>query len=270
MNVFEIEMVDLIELRDFARALAGHCDWTRSKDNQRGTVYQALIECAESIDETIESVDSDCDGLADLYLDAIYGLVKATRHEGDHRDEHMVLMSRYSALIAEKLGLPDRMIRNIFFAAPLHDIGKVGMPESVLLKPAKLTEEEFAATKNHTEIGSNLLADPKSDIIRTGQEIALTHHEKWDGRGYPRGLSGEDIPISGRIVAVADNFDALTTRRPHKPPYPMEVVLDMIKRERSKSFDPEIVDLFLENKKEILGIKEEVDSGPNWSLPRFA
>jgi putative two-component system response regulator len=129
-------------------------------------------------------------------------------------------MGRYSALIAEKLGLPSKEVQNILYASPMHDVGKIGIPDNILMKPGKLTDEEFGIMKTHSIIGANILAHSKSKILKVAEQIALYHHEKWNGKGYPQGLSGDNIPLVGRIVALADVFDALTSRRPYKDPFP--------------------------------------------------
>ena len=179
-------------------------------------------------------------------------------------------MSHYSVLIAEKLGLPAKEVQNIRYAAPMHDIGKIGVPDNILMKPGKLTDEEFEIIKTHSTIGAKILANSKSEILMVAEQIALSHHEKWNGKGYPQGLSGGKIPIAGRIVGLADVFDALTSRRPYKIPYPVEVAVDIIKKERGEHFDPDVADVFLENIDEVLKIKEEVGSAEDVCLSDFA
>ena len=131
------------------------------------------------------------------------------------------------------------------------------MPDSILLKPAKLTEEEFEIIKQHTIIGYNILKDSKSKLIKTGAIIALRHHEKWNGEGYPDGLKGEEIPVEGRIVAVADVFDALTSDRPYRKAWDFEEAFEYIKQEKGKHFSPQCVDLFIRNKEKIKEIYNE-------------
>jgi len=169
-------------------------------------------------------------------------------------------MSHYSVLIAEKLGLPAKEVQNIRYAAPMHDIGKIGVPDNILLKPGKLTDEEFEIVKTHSSIGGKILANSKSETLMVAEQIALSHHEKWNGKGYPQGLAGDNIPLAVRIVGLADTFDALTSKRPYKDPFPVEVALDIIKKDRGQHFDPNVVDVFLENIDEIVKIKEKVGS----------
>jgi len=169
-------------------------------------------------------------------------------------------MGRYSSLIAEKIGLSANEVQNILYASPMHDVGKIEIPDSILMKPGKLTDEEFEIMKTHSTIGANLLAYSKSEILQVAEEIAVSHHEKWNGKGYPQGLAGENIPLVGRIVGLADVFDALTSKLPYKDPFSVEKAIDIIKQERGEHFDPHMVDVFLENIDEILQIKEEVSS----------
>jgi len=175
-------------------------------------------------------------------------------------------MSQYSALIAEKLGLPSSEVQNILYASPMHDIGKIGIPDNIMMKPGKLTDEEFDIMKTHTTIGAKILANSRPEILKLAEQIALSHHEKWNGKGYPQGLAGEKIPRVGRIVALADVFDALTTKRPYKDPFPVKVAVDIIKKDRGRHFDPDVVDIFLENIDEIVKIKEEVATAKDVSL----
>jgi len=163
-------------------------------------------------------------------------------------------------LIAQKLNLPDTDVQLILYASPMHDVGKIGIPDSILLKPGKLTEEEFGTMKTHTIIGANILAYSKVELIQIAEHIALSHHEKWNGKGYPQGLTGEGIHIAARIAGLADVFDALTSKRPYKDPYPIEKALDIIKEERGKHFDPDVTDVFLKHIDEIAEIKSEVGS----------
>ena len=192
------------------------------------------------------------------YLDTINRLVAAMEYKDEETGDHLVRMSRYCTLIAEKMGLDNKTIELIQFASPLHDIGKIGIPDKILLKPDRLTKKEFEVVKTHTMIGAAILENAKTDVLRLSYEIALCHHEKYNGNGYPHGILRENIPVSGRIVAIADTFDALTTSRPYKDPYPFNVAVDIILSERGQHFDPDIVDVFIDNIEEIKLIRQEV------------
>ena len=154
-------------------------------------------------------------------------------------------MGRSSALLAERFGLAADLVALIQRAAPLHDVGKIGISDLILLKPGKLTEEEFATMRTHAHIGSTLLSGGTSDLVRLAELIAGTHHERWDGSGYPSGLAGEAIPIEGRIVAIADVFDALTHERPYKKAWPPEEAAAEIGSQAGRQFDPALVAAFL-------------------------
>jgi putative two-component system response regulator len=162
-------------------------------------------------------------------------------------------MSNYAELIARAAGWPDEECELIKHAAPMHDIGKIGIADHILMKPGPLSEKEYADIKRHPEIGSRIIGDLAhgSRLFELASTIALTHHEKWDGTGYPRGLRGEDIPIHGRIVALADVFDALTSRRPYKDAWPLDKTVAFIREQSSKHFDPQLVEQFLSRMPEI-------------------
>jgi putative two-component system response regulator len=172
-------------------------------------------------------------------------LALASEYRDDETHRHTLRVGEASALLATALGLPDEQVRQLRQAAPLHDIGKIGISDVVLLKPARLTPEEFDHVKTHTLIGGRILADSPVPVLRLGREIALTHHERWDGSGYPHGLKGERIPLSGRIVTVADVFDALTHDRPYKHAWPLDQAVAEITAQRERQFDPDVVDAFL-------------------------
>lgn len=166
-------------------------------------------------------------------------------------------MSRYCALIAEKAGLSEKEVELVLHASPMHDIGKIGIPDAVLLKPDKLNADEWRLMKRHPGFGAKILKGADSDLLRVSEQIALTHHEKWDGSGYPEGLSGEEIPIYGRICAIADVFDALTSRRPYKAAFPTETAIDVMKAGRGSHFDPRLLDLFLNHMDSVMEIKRQ-------------
>jgi putative two-component system response regulator len=155
-------------------------------------------------------------------------------------------------LLAAALGQPSGDVELVRRAAPLHDIGKIGLPDAVLLKPARLGPDEYDVMKTHATIGHQILSSSGSRVLRLSAEIALTHHEQWNGRGYPEGLAGEEIPISGRMTALADVFDALTHRRPYKDAWPLDATLAEIRLGAGRHFDPAVVDAFAELDPELL------------------
>ena len=245
----------------------------KSEKEKRKELEASHLQLEKFADDLVKSVlelQSTNQELQEAYLDTVHRLVLAAEYKDEETGDHIVRMSRYSALIAEKMGLPDKEIKSIMAAAPMHDIGKIGIADNILLKPARLTEQEFETMRFHTNIGAKILADAKAEILRMGQRIAISHHEKWNGQGYPVGSVGEKIPLEGRITGLADVFDALTSKRPYKDPYPVEVAVDIIRKERGEHFAPDIVDVFLENINKIIKIKTEVDSIGNVSLADFA
>jgi putative two-component system response regulator len=174
----------------------------------------------------------------------IFRLALAVEYRDNDTGDHTWRVARYSQIIAETLGLPPEICRRLYLAAPLHDVGKVAVPDGILLKKGALTPEEFAVVRTHTEVGRRILGDSASELIQLAAEIADAHHEKWDGSGYPNGLVGEAIPLSARIVAVADVFDALTTVRPYKDAMPLEDALRCLQTESGQHFDPDCVEAF--------------------------
>lgn len=190
-------------------------------------------------------------------LETIHRLAMVAEYRDEYTGSHIQRMGRYAAAVAQKLQMNNGFDKAILYAAPMHDIGKTGIPDKILLKPGKLDSEEWETMKQHTVIGAKILNGSKQDYIKLAEVIALTHHEKWDGTGYPRGLKGEEIPIAGRITAVADVFDALISERPYKPAYSAKESFTIIEKEKGKHFDPDIVDAFLAIKKDILAIVNE-------------
>jgi putative two-component system response regulator len=190
-------------------------------------------------------------------MDTVNRLSAAAEYRDEDTGSHIVRIGLSAAAIARTLGLDADTVDRMLYSAPMHDIGKIGIPDHILLKPGKLDPDEWTIMKQHTLIGAKILAGSDHGFIQTGEQIARTHHEKWDGSGYPEGLSGPDIPIEGRITAIADVFDALTTERPYKEAFSLEKSLGIVVDGRGTHFDPEVVDAFLESKDEILAIKAQ-------------
>lgn len=180
----------------------------------------------------------------------------------EFRDEdslfHILRIGFTAALIYRELGAEKDEIENIFFASLLHDIGKIGIPDSILQKPGKLTDEEYEVMQHHPEIGAKILADSRTEVLDMAYNIAYSHHEKWDGSGYPQGLKGEEIPIEARIVAIADVFDALSSKRVYKDAFSREKCVQIVKEERNKHFQGKILDILLENLDEIYDFREDL------------
>jgi len=189
--------------------------------------------------------------------EVIQRLGLAAEYKDNETGNHVLRMSQFSKLLALAAGLSKEESETILNAAPMHDIGKIGIPDRVLLKPGKLDAEEWEVMQSHVEIGAKILSGSSSVLMESAREIALTHHEKWDGSGYPNGVSGEDIPISGRICAICDVFDALTSERPYKEAWPIDKAMQLIRDESGKQFDPELVDIFESILDEVLLFRAE-------------
>jgi len=190
-------------------------------------------------------------------LETIHRLSRAAEYKDEDTGAHIQRMSHYAAAIARRMGLNESTVEAILYASPMHDVGKIGIPDRILLKPAKLEPDEWEIMKQHTIIGGRILEGSNTGFIRLAEVIALTHHEKWDGSGYPKGLKGSKIPLAGRITAIADVFDALTSKRPYKPAFSLEKSYTIIKEGRGSHFDPAVVDAFFSVKDEILTIREK-------------
>lgn len=203
-----------------------------------------------------EEVRNATQAVLDREEELIVRLAKAAEYRDPETGSHIHRMSHYSRLIARGLGLPDDLCDLIFKAAPMHDVGKLGTPDDILLKPGRLTDDEMEVMRRHPVIGHAILSGSSSQLIQLGAEIAITHHEKFDGSGYPYGLAGEKIPITGRIVAVADVFDALTSRRPYKPAWDMERARAYLIENVGHHFAPQSVEVFLSAWDEILEIRQ--------------
>ncbi|MGH7662531.1 MAG: HD domain-containing phosphohydrolase [Vulcanimicrobiaceae bacterium] len=188
--------------------------------------------------------------------ETIHRLTRASEFRDNETGLHIVRMGRYSAILGRALGMNHSDQELLLLAAPMHDIGKVATPDNILLKPGKLTAEEWEIMKQHTTAGFEILRDSDSKLLQKGAEIALTHHEKWDGSGYPRGLAGDKIPIAGRICALADVFDALTSVRPYKPAWPIEQAIVHVHQGKGSHFDPTVVNAFERALSEIREIRE--------------
>jgi putative two-component system response regulator len=204
-----------------------------------------------------EELNHALDGIKLASLDTIYRLARAAEYKDGGTGAHIKRIGQYCAVITRQMGLSSDKTEKIIYAAPMHDIGKIGIPDRLLLKPGKLDPDEWEIMKRHTIMGSEILQSSDVEFIKLAEVIALTHHEKWDGSGYPEGLRGERIPLAGRIVAIADVFDALTSKRPYKEAFSVEESLNIIRKSSGTHFDPNIVDAFFDASPEIVGIRQE-------------
>ena len=203
-------------------------------------------ERGERLDEALQDLQLSQTKVWVSQAETIFRLARLVEFRDEETGHHLQRMSSYCELLARKVGLEEPSCEMIRLASQLHDVGKVAIPDRILQKRGKLAPEEFEVIKSHAEIGFQMLAGSASEVVQLGAVIARSHHEWWDGSGYPRGLAGEEIPQEGRIAAVADVFDALTSDRVYRPAFPRGTAVEMMRAERGTHFDPQLLDAFLE------------------------
>ncbi|RKX43834.1 MAG: two-component system response regulator [Thermotogae bacterium] len=214
----------------------------------RHTLTARLFLAKKTSSEALKKLASEN---RQLTMELIETLYNVSEYRDDETHEHTMRVGWLSGRIAEKLGQGAGVVTKLQFAAPLHDLGKIGIPDRILLKPDKLSEEEYELMKTHTIIGHSILSRSTSSILKCAAEIALTHHERWDGTGYPNGFQGEEIPLVGAIVAVADSFDAIVSERPYKKARPLDEAFDELKQLAGSWYRPDIVGALLELEDEV-------------------
>ena len=208
--------------------------------------------------------------LEDTRKQVVRRLGRAAEYRDNETGMHVIRMSKVSRLIARAAGLSERHAELLLDAAPMHDVGKIGIPDHILLKPGRLDGAEWEIMKTHAKMGADIIGDHDSDLLRLARAVALTHHEKWDGTGYPNGLAGENIPVEGRIVAIADVFDALTSERPYKAAWPSQDAAQYMQTQSGISFDPHLLTLFFSLLPEIERIRDKFSDAAgaaNGALP---
>lgn len=235
-----------------------HLQLRRQNEILEHKVRERTAELWDTINQ-LERVQKD---LRLAQEETITSLSIAAEFRDDETSRHIERMSRYCSIIANALGFDDARRETLRIAAKMHDVGKIGIPDSILLKPGRLTPAEFEAMKRHAQIGHEILSGSASELATIAATIAWTHHEKIDGSGYPRGLRGQEIPIEGRIAAVADVFDALTTNRVYRKAFVLPEALSIMREGRDAHFDGAILDLFLDHIDEVLQMKHELDNAP--------
>ncbi len=206
-------------------------------------LHQAVAKQKEVLEERVRERTQD---LLLTQEEVLWRLARAAEYRDDETGEHVHRVAEWAKRLAEALGLEPGFVACLHKTAPLHDLGKIGIPDAILRKPSRLTPEEYEVVQTHTLIGAKILAGGRSELMRMAERIARSHHERWDGSGYPDGLAGEDIPLEARIVAVVDVQDALLSQRPYKPPWPLEKALAEIQAQRGRQFDPRVVDALLD------------------------
>ena len=209
----------------------------------------------------LELVQQRTRELEDTRLQIIRRLGRAAEFKDDETGYHVIRMSHYCRMLAVASGIPDYRAELLFNAAPMHDVGKIGIPDSILEKAGPLTPDEWSIVKRHPVIGAGIIGRHNNELLEMARVVALTHHERWDGSGYPRALRGEGIPLVGRIVAIADAFDALTSTRPYKQAWPVEEAVALLRREAGRQFDPRLIPKFIDmlpQVKDIMGQYSEI------------
>jgi len=243
---------NLLETRSLHLRLRRHNELLEEKVRERTADLWEAVSKLERAEKDLRLAQEE----------TIHRLSLAAEFRDDETSRHIERMSRYCALLARRMGEDERRSELLRIASKMHDIGKIGVPDAILLKPGKLTSEEFEIMQQHADMGYQILRGSESEIASTGAVIAWTHHEKVDGSGYPRGLKGDDIPIEGRIAAVADVFDALTTDRIYRKAFPLPEALAIMREGRGQHFDAYLLDLFLDSIDVALAAKHEFDDRP--------
>lgn len=223
----------------------------------RDSLEREVDRRTEALRASLADVTAAEQAVRRAHLDTIKRLIIAAEYKDLDTASHIDRIGRFSEILARELGRSLVETETIRHAAPMHDVGKLGIPDSILLKPGPLTTDEWVVMRSHTTKGAELLAGSESPIIQMGETIALSHHEAWDGTGYPHGLAGEDIPIEGRICATVDYFDALTSNRPYRAAVPREEVIEMMAEGRGSAFDPNVFQAFLDAKAEIFAAQDK-------------
>ncbi|MFO0773741.1 MAG: response regulator [Nitrospiraceae bacterium] len=230
--------------------------------NHMNTLEQMVRTRTIALQQALEWLERSEKELRLSREETIQRLAIAAEFRDQATAKHIQRMSRYCELLARKLGLSEEQCDLIRTASPMHDIGKIGTPDHVLLKPGKFTPEEFTVISQHAEIGYRILSGSDAELLKVAAIIAWTHHERYDGTGYPRGLKGDAIPLEGRITAIADSFDALTTQRVYKPAFTNDHAVELMRKHRGTHFDPALLDLFLESMDDVLRIQRDYADPP--------
>jgi putative two-component system response regulator len=234
--------------------------------NHREELEQTVLERTSSLRDTISQLETSEAEMRRLREETIRRLSSAAESRDQETGQHIVRMSLYCALLARLAGIDADRAELLRIASPMHDVGKIGIPDRILLKPGRLSEEERIVMQAHTEVGHRILAGSNEELLDLAALLALTHHERIDGAGYPHGLAGEEIPIEGRIAAVADVFDALTSDRVYRPAFRPEEAREMMLEGRGTQFDARLLDLFLDSWQDVLAIRRDASDSDRLSV----
>lgn len=252
-----VTATDSLDVRRHALALGATDFLTKPFDAIEYSLRVKNLLQLRSIQKNLNQKVREAVNIIELQeISMITTVAQAAEYRDPETGAHTQRVGYYAQCLSRHLGLSEEYCHKILYAAPLHDLGKIGIPDAILLKPGKYTPEEFEVMKSHALIGYKIAARSEMESMKLAASIALTHHEKWDGSGYPNGLAGDAIPMEGLIVAVADVFDALTSSRPYKKAWPVEVARDWMVRQKGLHFSPLVIDTFVAYFSEILAIKQ--------------
>jgi putative two-component system response regulator len=255
INDFVNKPVDAYELQLRAKWLLRLKRAYDRLDGHRAELERTVQDRTEHLRRSLEDVAKLEQATRRAHVDTVRRLMIAAEYRDADTAGHIERIGRYSGLVARRLHLSPSTVELIEQAAPMHDVGKIGIPDAVLLKPGTLDEREWAIMRTHTSMGESILAGSDSPLIQMGERIASTHHERWDGTGYPRGTSGEEIPLEGRICAVVDFFDALSMDRPYRKAVPVDEVLVMMEERAGAHLDPRVLEAFFAVRPEITAMR---------------
>lgn len=261
--------VDRLELQARIKSLVTVKRYNEQmRDYQKNLEHEVAQKTAE-LNAAFQDLKKAHEKIKAAYADTIYRLSIAGEFKDEETGDHIKRISCYSATIAEEMNLPDKKVEEILYASSMHDVGKIGIPDQILLKPDKLNRKEREIMKQHTVIGQRILEGSEADMLKLAETIALTHHERFDGSGYPLGLKGDKIPIESRITTIADVFDALISRRPYKEAFPVEEAFEIIRKEKERHFDPEVAEAFFAVEERILYIMNKYKDKSESPLLKF-